>query len=434
MPECVRGCLLKELIMGVRNRLCEVDPEIAGIIADETERQEFGLELIPSENFVSEAVLEACGSVLTNKYAEGLPSKRYYGGCDCVDQVEELAMARAKEVFNVEFANVQPHSGAQANQAVFEAFLKPGDTVMGMRLDHGGHLTHGSPVNFSGRHYKVVAYGVRESDQLIDPDQVWGLARQHRPKLIICGASAYSRHIDFELFRQVADEVGAVVMADIAHYAGLVAAGVYPSPAKSCQIVTTTTHKTLRGPRSGLVMGCATFGKAINKAVFPGLQGGPHMHTIAAKAVALKEAMTDSFRAYAQAVVDNAKALSSALQEQGFAIVSGGTDSHLMVVDLRAADITGAAAQECLDSIGITVNKNTLPFDPQPPTVCSAIRLGTPAITTRGMGVAEMRLIAGLIKDALSSRDDNQRLASIQADVKELAGRFPLYRHRLVRS
>lgn len=420
--------------MGLRDKLKSVDPEIFNLIERETERQEYGLELIPSENFVSEAVLEACGSVLTNKYAEGLPSKRYYGGCDCVDRVEELAIERAKNLFEVEFANVQSHSGAQANQAVFEALLQPGDTVMGMRLDHGGHLTHGSPVNFSGKHYKVVAYGVRESDQLIDPDQVRDLAHQHRPKLIICGASAYSRHIDFDLFRRVADEVGAVVMADIAHYAGLVAAGVYPSPVKSCEIVTTTTHKTLRGPRSGLVMGRQSFAKALNKAIFPGLQGGPHMHTIAAKAVALKEAMTDEFKSYAQAVVANAQALSSALQEAGFAIVSGGTDSHLMVVDLRAADITGAAAQNCLDSIGITVNKNTLPFDPQPPTVCSAIRLGTPAVTTRGMGITEMHLIAGLIKDALSCRDDKVRLASIRDDVKELAGRFPLYKHRLVRS
>lgn len=420
--------------MSFKDRLSVTDPVLFDLIQGETERQECGLELIPSENFVSEAVLEACGSVLTNKYAEGLPSKRYYGGCECVDRVEELAIERAKNLFGVEFANVQPHSGAQANQAVFEALLQPGDTVMGMRLDHGGHLTHGSPVNFSGKHYRVIAYGVSQTDQLIDPEQVRSLAKQHRPKLIICGASAYSRQIDFSLFRQVADEVGAVVMADIAHYAGLVVAGVYSSPVEHCEIITTTTHKTLRGPRSGLLLGRQSFAKPLNKAVFPGLQGGPHMHTIAAKAVAFKEASAPEFKEYAQAVVRNAQALSAALQELGFSIVSGGTDSHLMVVDLRCAEITGAAAQACLDSIGITVNKNTLPFDPQPPTVCSGIRLGTPAITTRGMGVAEMSIIAGLIREALSSRDDTARLASIRADVRDLSSKFPLYRHRLVKS
>ena len=398
----------------------------------EVRRQEYGLELIPSENFVDEAVLEANGSVLTNKYAEGLPRKRYYGGCDCVDAVEELAIARAKELFGTEFANVQPHSGAQANQAVYEAFLKPGDTVMGMRLDQGGHLTHGSPVNFSGKHYKVVAYGVRTTDHLIDPDEVMALAKEHRPKLIICGATAYSRRIDFALFRKVADEVGAILLADIAHYAGLVAAGEYPSPVAYADIVSTTTHKTLRGPRSGLLMGKAQHAQVINRAVFPGLQGGPHMHTIAAKAVSFKEALAPDFKIYARQVIANARALSDALISLGLKIVSGGTDSHLMVVDLRPIEVSGKDAQHVLDSVGITCNKNTVPFDTQPPTVCSGVRIGTPALTTRGMGIAEMKTTAELINQTLRNRTDEKKLDEVREQVRALAGRFPLYRHRLV--
>ncbi len=409
------------------------DPEIFALLRRETERQEYGLEMIPSENFVSEAVLEASGSIFTNKYAEGLPHKRYYGGCEVVDEMEEIAIARAKSLFGVQFANVQPHSGAQANQSVFEGLLNPGDTILGMRLDQGGHLTHGSPVNFSGKHYNVVAYGVRQSDQLIDPDEVLALAKEHRPKMIIAGASAYSRRIDFEMFRRVANEVGAVVMADIAHYAGLVAAGVYPNPAPHCQIVTTTTHKTLRGPRSGLVMGEEQYAKAINKAVFPGLQGGPHMHTIAAKAVAFKEAATADFKAYATQVIANAQELSRCLVAKGLSIVSGGTDSHVMLVDLRPAEISGKDAQILLDSVGITGNKNTIPFDPQPPSICSGLRLGTPALTTRGMGVAEMKVVAELITATFSARGDVEKLGSIRNQVRELSTGFPLYRHRLVK-
>ena len=415
-----------------KGSLREVDPDIFEIIQAETRRQEYGLEMIPSENFVSEAVLEAMGSILTNKYAEGLPGKRYYGGCEVVDRAEELARSRAKQLFGVDFVNVQPHSGAAANQVVFEAFLKPGDTVMGMRLDMGGHLTHGSPVNFSGRHYKVVAYGVRESDHLIDAEEVRKLALEHRPKLIICGATAYSRHIDFAMFRAVADEVGAIAMADIAHYAGLVAAGEYPSPVPHCQIVTTTTHKTLRGPRSGLVMAQAQYEKIIDKAVFPGLQGGPHMHTIAAKAVAFKEALQPDFRLYAQQIIKNARALAAALSKQGFKIISGGTDSHVMLVDLRPAEITGKEAEKALDQIGLTCNKNTIPFDPQSPFVGSGIRLGTPALTTRGFGVTEMEQVAAFIKAGIVHRGDADKLRSIRDDVRALSARFPLYTHRLV--
>ena len=417
---------------GTSSSLAQSDPEIHALVQAETERQEYGLEMIPSENFVSEAVLQANGSVLTNKYAEGLPAKRYYGGCEVVDRVEELAIQRALKLFGAEFANVQPHSGAQANHAVFEAFLSPGDVVMGMRLDQGGHLTHGSPVNFSGKHYKVVAYGVRESDHRIDPDEVRALAHQHRPKMIICGASAYSRAIDFAMFRRVADEVGAVLLADIAHYAGLVVAGAYPTPVPYCEVVTTTTHKTLRGPRAGLIVGREAAAKAINKAVFPGLQGGPHMHIIAAKAVAFHEASQPEFKQYAHQVVSNARALCEALKERGFNIVSGGTDSHLLVVDLRSASITGKEAQQLLDSLGITGNMNTIPFDPQPPTRCSGLRLGTPALTTRGMGTAEMRTVASCIADAIEFRGDAVRLRSVKDTVRSIAGQFPLYRHRLV--
>jgi glycine hydroxymethyltransferase len=409
-----------------------VDLEIYNLIQRETERQEYGLEMIPSENFVSEAVLEAMGSVLTNKYAEGQPGKRYYGGCHVVDEVENIASARACELFGTDFANVQPHSGVQANQAVFEAFLKPGDTFMGLRLDHGGHLSHGSPVNFSGKHYKVVGYGVRQSDCLIDPDEVRDLARQHKPKLIIAGATAYSRKIDWKLFREVADEVGAVLMADIAHYSGLVAGGSYPSPVPFADIVTTTTHKTLRGPRSGMVMGREVHRKAINKAVFPGLQGGPHMHTIAAKAVMLREALAPSFKEYAAQVVNNAQALAAALTKHGLQVVSGGTDSHLLVVDLRPMNVTGKVAEETCDKVGITGNKNTVPFDPQPPSVCSGIRLGTPALTTRGMKEREMEQVAGFIVEALANAENEAKLASVREGVIDLSRGFPLYKHRLV--
>lgn len=409
-----------------------VDAEIYNLIQRETERQEYGLEMIPSENFVSEAVLEAMGSVLTNKYAEGQPGKRYYGGCHVVDEVENIASARACELFGTDFANVQPHSGVQANQAVFEAFLKPGETFMGLRLDHGGHLSHGSPVNFSGKHYKVVGYGVRQSDCFIDPDEVKDLARQHRPKLIIAGATAYSRKIDWKLFRDVADEVGAVLMADIAHYSGLVAGGSYPSPVPYADIVTTTTHKTLRGPRSGMVMGREIHRKAINKAVFPGLQGGPHMHTIAAKAVMLREALSPSFKEYAAQVVKNAQALSAALIKRGLQVVSGGTDSHLLVVDLRPMNVTGKVAEETCDKVGITGNKNTVPFDPQPPSVCSGIRLGTPALTTRGMKEREMEQVAQFIVEALANAENESKLAAIREGVVELSRGFPLYKHRLV--
>lgn len=413
-------------------KLNEVDPEIYNLIQRETERQEYGLEMIPSENFVSEAVLEAMSSVLTNKYAEGQPGKRYYGGCQVVDEVENLASARACELFGADFANVQPHSGVQANQAVFEAFLKPGDTFMGLRLDQGGHLSHGSPVNFSGRHYNVIGYGLRPSDCLIDPEQVRSLAHQHKPKLIIAGATAYSRKIDWKLFREVADEVGAILMADIAHYSGLIAGGAYPSPVNYADIVTTTTHKTLRGPRSGMVMGREIHRKAINKAIFPGLQGGPHMHTIAAKAVMFKEALSPDFKIYAARVVENAQALSDALIKRGLQVVSGGTDSHLLVVDLRPVGVTGKVGEQTLDSVGITGNKNTVPFDPQPPAICSGVRLGTPALTTRGMGVKEMEQIAAFILEALRNVGNEGNLNSIHSRVQELSKGFPLYRHRLV--
>lgn len=419
--------------MAFRSKLSETDPEIYDLIQKETERQESGLEMIPSENFVSEAILEANSSILTNKYAEGLPGKRYYGGCEFHDQIENLARERAKQLFGVEFANVQPHSGAGANQTVYEGMLNVGDTVMGMRLDQGGHLTHGSPVNFSGKHYKVVAYGVNESDHLINYDQVRDLAREHKPKMIICGATAYSRRIDFKAFREIADEVGAVVMADIAHYAGLIAGGAYPSPVQHCEIVTTTTHKTLRGPRSGLVMGRESVAKQLNKAVFPGLQGGPHMHTIAAKAVALKEASTSEFKDYAKRIVENAQALAESLMSNGLSVVSGGTDSHVMIIDLRPVNVTGKEGEEALGKVGITVNKNTVPYDPQPPLICSGIRLGTPAITTRNMGIKEMQIIGGFIKQAIEARGDDTKLRSIRDDVRELSKKFPLYRHRLVK-
>jgi glycine hydroxymethyltransferase len=406
--------------------LREGDPEIAGLIEDEIRRQSDGLELIASENFVSPAVMEAMGSPLTNKYAEGLPGKRYYGGCEVVDRVEQLAIDRAKRLFGAEHANVQPHSGAQANAAVFFAFLQPGETFLGMDLSNGGHLTHGSPVNFSGKMYRAISYGV-DARGLLDYEQMESLARQHRPKMIIAGYSAYSRVIDFARFAAVARETGAIFMVDMAHFAGLVAAKVHPSPVPHADVVTTTTHKTLRGPRGGLILATAAHAKAIDKSVFPGLQGGPLEHVIAAKAVALKEALDPSFADYARRIVANARALAGALAARGFDIVSGGTDNHLMLVDLRSRGLTGKVAEQTLDRAGITVNKNTVPNETQSPFVTSGIRLGTPAVTTRGMGEGEMRRIAELIDRALRATDDESAVAAVRDDVRALAASFPLY-------
>ena len=402
------------------------DPEIARLIVEETERQRHGLELIASENFVSPAVLEAMGSPLTNKYAEGLPGKRYYGGCEVVDRVEQIAIDRAKQLFGAEHANVQPHSGAQANAAVYLAFLKPGDTVLGLDLSQGGHLTHGSPVNFSGLLYRAVHYGVND-DGYIDYDRMRAIAREQRPKMIIAGASAYARTIDFAAFAEVAKEVGAVFMVDMAHIAGLVAAGVHPSPVPHADAVTTTTHKTLRGPRGGLILCKSEHAKVIDKAMFPGTQGGPLEHVIAAKAVALKEALDPSFITYSQQVLSNAKALAAALQEHGFRVVSGGTDTHLMLVDLRNRGLTGKVLEQALDRAAITVNKNTVPRETQSPFVTSGIRIGTPAVTTRGMGEGEMRQIAALIDRVARAPDDAGVAEAVRAEVRTLTQRFPLY-------
>jgi glycine hydroxymethyltransferase len=406
--------------------LRDADPEIARLIDREVERQLEGLELIASENFVSPAVLEAMGSPLTNKYAEGLPGKRYYGGCEFVDQVEQIAIDRAKQLFGAEHANVQPHSGAQANAAAFFAFLKPGDTFLGMDLSNGGHLTHGSPVNFSGILYHPVSYKVND-EGLLDYDQMRALALEARPKMIIAGYSAYSRVIDFARFADVAREVGAIFMVDMAHFAGLVAAGVYPSPVPHADVVTTTTHKTLRGPRGGLILCKAEHAKAIDKAVFPGLQGGPLEHVIAAKAVALKEALHPSFKQYAAQVVSNARALAASLLERGFNVVSGGTDNHLMLVDLRSKGLTGKVAEQALDRAGITVNKNTVPKETQSPFVTSGIRIGTAAVTTRGMKEPEMRRIAELIDVTLRSPEDGDVAKRVREEVRELTAAFPLY-------
>jgi len=403
------------------------DPEIFAAIGRETERQRYNLELIASENIVSEAVLEAQGSVLTNKYAEGLPGRRYYGGCEFVDQVEQLAIDRARALFGAEGANVQPHSGAQANMCVYFAELEPGDTILAMNLAHGGHLTHGSPVNFSGRFFRVVPYGLRESDGRIDLDQVRELARRERPKMLVVGHSAYPRAIDFAPFRAIADEVGATVMADMAHFAGLVAAGIHPSPVPHCEFVTTTTHKTLRGPRGGMILFREAHAKTINASVFPGNQGGPLMHVIAAKAVALKEASSPEFRAYQRQVVANAQALGQGLVRRGFRLASGGTDNHLLLVDLRGTELSGKVAQETLDKARITVNKNAVPFDPRPPFVTSGIRLGTPAVTTRGMREVEMDAIAELIRRGLEHVGDDRALAALGAEVRDLCARFPIY-------
>jgi len=411
--------------------LATVDPAVFDAIQRETARQEYNLELIASENYVSDAVLEAQGSVLTNKYAEGYPGKRYYGGCEFVDIVERLAIERACTLFGAEAANVQPHSGSQANMAVYFSVLKPGDTILAMNLAHGGHLTHGSPVNFSGKFFKVVPYGVRESDGRIDLDQVRDLARAESPKMIVVGYSAYPREIDFAPFRAIADEVGAMLLADIAHFAGLVAAGVHPSPVPYCDFVTTTTHKTLRGPRGGLILSSAERAKSLNSSVFPGNQGGPLMHVIAAKAVAFAEALRPEFRDYQRQIVANARALAAGLTTRGLRLCSGGTDNHLMLIDLRDTELTGKVAEEALDRAHITVNKNAIPFDPRPPFVTSGIRIGTPAVTTRGMGEAEMEQIAELIHRALRQAGDTQGLAAVAEDVRALCARFPVYRSRL---
>ncbi len=405
----------------------KTDPELYQSIMDELRRQRNKLELIASENIVSEAVLEAQGSVLTNKYAEGYPGKRYYGGCEHVDVAEDLAIERAKKLFGAEHANVQPHSGSQANMAVYFSILEPGDTYLGMSLPHGGHLSMGSPVNFSGKFYNVVPYGVREDTHRIDYDQVRSLARQHRPKLIIAGASAYPRIIEYQIFREIADEVGAYFMVDMAHIAGLVAAGLHPSPVPYADFVTTTTHKTLRGPRGGMVLCREAHAKTLNSRVFPGMQGGPLMHVIAAKAVALKEAMTPEFKTYQQQIVKNAQALAQGLISKGFSLVSGGTDNHLMLVDLTNKDITGKDAEAFLDLAWITVNKNTIPFETRSPFVTSGVRLGTPALTTRGMKEGEMEQVASLIARVIDSKGDPAEIERVRTDVEALSGRFPIY-------
>src|SRR6185369_10393805 len=407
------------------------DPQVAEAIRHETERQEYNLELIASENFVSQAVLEAQGSVLTNKYAEGYPGKRYYGGCHEVDVVENLAIERAKELFGADHVNVQPHSGSQANMAVYFSVLKPGDTVLGMNLAHGGHLTHGSPVNFSGRMYNIVPYGVTKENQTIDYDEAERLAVEHKPKMIVVGASAYPRIIDFAAFRKIADKVGAVVMVDMAHIAGLVAAGLHPSPVPHAEFVTTTTHKTLRGPRGGMILCREEFAKTLNSNIFPGIQGGPLMHVIAAKAVAFKEALTPEFREYQGQIVKNAKALAAGLTKRGFKLTSGGTDNHLMLVDLSQTELTGKVAEEALDRAGITVNKNGIPFDTRSPFITSGIRIGTPAATSHGLKEAEMEIVAGLIADVLGNVEDEAKLAAVKGEVNTLMKRFPLYAGRL---
>ena len=415
-------------------RLIDVDPEVAEIIRLETDRQAGKLELIASENFVSTAVMEAAGSTLTNKYAEGYPGRRYYGGCEFVDMVENLAIERAKRLFGVDHVNVQPHSGTQANMAVYFSVLEPGDTILGLNLAHGGHLSHGSQVNFSGRFFKVIPYGVERTTERIDFDTLRSLAKTHKPKLIVVGASSYPRTLDFAKFSEIAKEVGALVMTDIAHIAGLIVSGLHPSPVPHAEFVTTTTHKTLRGPRGGMIMCKAAYAPVLNKQVFPGMQGGPLMHIIAAKAVAFAEALSPEFASYQRQIVANAKALAEALQGYGFRLVSGGTDTHLMLVDLRGKGLTGKTAETALDQAGITVNKNAIPFDDEKPTVTSGIRIGTPAVTTRGMREGEMGEIATLIADALKDVSNAAALKGVAARVKELCDSFPLYREQLVLS
>lgn len=410
--------------------LMDTDPLVAGLIGQELQRQRDHLELIASENFTSAAVLAAQGSVLTNKYAEGLPQKRYYGGCEFVDEIEHIAIARARDLFGAAHANVQPHSGAQANFAVFLTLLQPGDRIMGMDLSHGGHLTHGSPVNVSGKWFQVSHYGVSPETEQLDYDMIRDLALIHQPKLLICGYSAYPRVIDFEKFRAIADEVGAFLMADIAHIAGLVATGHHPSPMPFCDVVTTTTHKTLRGPRGGLILTRdAELGKKLDKAVFPGTQGGPLEHVIAGKAVAFGEALKPEFKTYSGQVIANSRALAAQLQTRGFKIVSGGTDNHLMLVDLRSIGMTGKRADQLVSDVNITANKNTVPFDPESPFVTSGLRLGSPAMTTRGMGTAEFTEIANIISDRLLNPEDEQVAADCRRRVGQLCERFPLYPH-----
>ncbi len=409
------------------SHLATFDPEIADAIRHEVQRQEEGLELIASENFVSMAVLEAAGSVMTNKYAEGYPGKRYYGGCEFVDVAESLAIERARALFGAEHVNVQPHSGAQANMAVYMATLQPGDTILGMNLAHGGHLTHGHPLNFSGKYFKIVPYGVRQSDERIDYDEVERLALEHRPQMIVVGASAYPRQIDFARVRTIADASGSLVMTDMAHIAGLVAAGEHPSPVPYSDFVTTTTHKTLRGPRGGMILCRAQYAKDIDRSVFPGVQGGPLMHIIAAKAVCFKEALSPDFRTYQQQIVKNAARLAATLTSAGFRLVSGGTDNHLMLVDVFARGLTGKVAEAALGRASITVNKNTIPFDTNSPMVGSGIRIGTPAVTTRGMREGDMDAIADLIGRVLANPDDEPSLQAVRADVEALCRKFPLY-------
>jgi len=407
--------------------LAEVDPEIAGAIKDELHRQNSGLELIASENFVSRAILEAAGSVFTNKYAEGYPGRRYYGGCEYVDVVERAAIARAKALFGADHANVQPHSGAQANMSVYFTLLKPGDTVLGMNLAHGGHLTHGHPLNFSGKLYTIVPYGVRKEDERIDYDELDRLADEHKPKMIMVGASAYPRIIDFARIRRAADRVGAPVVTDMAHIAGLVAGGVHPSPIPHSDFVTTTTHKTLRGPRAGLVLCREQYAKDLDRSVFPGVQGGPLVHIIAAKAICLKEAAEPAFAEYQKQIVANAKTLASVLAASGFRLVSGGTDNHLMLVDVFSKGLTGKIAEVALEKAGITVNKNAIPFDQNPPMVASGVRVGTPAVTTRGMREADMETIGELFTRALKTPEDDRALGMVRAEVEALCRTFPLY-------
>lgn len=415
--------------MQLKRPLTEVDPEISRIIELETKRQEFTLELIASENVASCAVMEAQGSVLTNKYAEGYPGRRYYGGCEYVDLAESVAIARAKELFEADYANVQPHSGSQANTAVYFALLKPGDTILGMDLAHGGHLTHGSPINISGKYFNFVFYGVEKDTGLIDYEKVFATAREHKPKMIVAGASAYPRTIDFSKMKEIADEVGAYLMVDMAHIAGLVAAGLHMSPVPYADIVTTTTHKTLRGPRGGLILSKDgdKYAAKINRAVFPGIQGGPLMHVIAAKAVALKEALEPGFKEYQQNIVKNARALADALMERKFELVSGGTDTHLALVDLRSKNITGSEAQILFDRVGITINKNAIPFDPKPPNISSGVRIGTPAVTTRGLTALDMAVIAEIMDYAIANRADTARLDQARGRVTELCQRYPMY-------
>ena len=411
------------------NYLKEVDVDVYNAIVEEEIRQEEGIELIASENFVSKAVMEACGSVMTNKYAEGYPHRRYYGGCVNVDVVEDLAIERLKKLFNVKYANVQPHSGSQANMGVYVALLNPGDTILGMSLDAGGHLTHGYKINFSGKNYIGIGYGLDEKTELIDYDKVRELAIEHKPKLIVAGASAYSKEIDFKKFREIADEVGAYLLVDMAHIAGLVAAGVHPSPVEYAHIVTSTTHKTLRGPRGGIIItNDEEIAKKIDRNIFPGIQGGPLMHIIAAKAIAFKEALDPSFTEYQIQVAKNAKVLAQTLVDGGLRIVSGGTDNHLMLVDLRAKNVTGKLAEEKLEAAGITCNKNAIPNDPEKPFVTSGVRLGTPAVTTRGLKEEEMKIIGRLILKVLENVNDDKAIAEVKKEEVELMKKFPLYK------